>query len=588
VNEACVRLVPAAFEIGQVQFDEPGDGALWARGRTYKASFAPAGATYIPFLGSRAPRNCRVRFALEGARLGQLDLLPARAVVPAREGNTVRYDRGALVEEYELGLDTVEQRFVFGRLPARGDLVVRLGVATELSLTRAEDGLRFGNEAGRVLYGRATALDEAGSRVEVACGLEAGVLELRVPAGFLAGARGAVTIDPIISVFTTETWQYRPSDVAFDVSSNQYLIVTEFHFSETDHDVYASLCEADGTLVPNSLRPIDLSEDFWGDAKVANNNLANQFLVVAVRLVDGVSKIWGRTRQAGSAEMGSRFQISVGLSVDDVTPDVGGDPSLSPPTYYCVTWGRQAGSSSDIWARLVGPDGTLGSTVPVDLSVAYDSRPAISKCDGNGSASSQDWTIVWRRQADPKAQGDIWGSRIHWNGDVTSPSFPIDASNHSDDQPAVSAITDPVNGKRTYLVSFIRGPWPASLCARIFEGTAPRTATTVLREMNTFLTSVEADSDGCRFTVVAAAGAFTTPGERAIYVLHEASFTIGVSSMHESDMITGSRVLGITATRSAGGNSLRCLMLVSEKSLPTGVLFDGPPRRAFHPCDQGW
>jgi hypothetical protein len=50
-----------AIDFSRVVFDQPGDGATWARGRTYKASFDAAGVTYIPFLGSNAPRNFPVR-----------------------------------------------------------------------------------------------------------------------------------------------------------------------------------------------------------------------------------------------------------------------------------------------------------------------------------------------------------------------------------------------------------------------------------------------------------------------------------------------------------------------------------------------
>src|SRR5262249_53815027 len=42
---------------GQVLFDAPGDGSVWAITRTYKAAFDSDGLEFVPFLGSQAPRN---------------------------------------------------------------------------------------------------------------------------------------------------------------------------------------------------------------------------------------------------------------------------------------------------------------------------------------------------------------------------------------------------------------------------------------------------------------------------------------------------------------------------------------------------
>src|SRR5262245_59279628 len=40
-----------------VYFVNNAPGTIWVRGTTYKASFGAEGATYIPYLGSHAPRN---------------------------------------------------------------------------------------------------------------------------------------------------------------------------------------------------------------------------------------------------------------------------------------------------------------------------------------------------------------------------------------------------------------------------------------------------------------------------------------------------------------------------------------------------
>ena len=53
------HLAPPAIDFSRVFWDEPGDGAIWARGRNYKASFDERGATFIPYMGFDAPRNYR-------------------------------------------------------------------------------------------------------------------------------------------------------------------------------------------------------------------------------------------------------------------------------------------------------------------------------------------------------------------------------------------------------------------------------------------------------------------------------------------------------------------------------------------------
>src|SRR5438552_2960054 len=62
--ERTLRSTTLRDHFDHVHFDAPGDGALWARGRSYKARFDAHGATYIPIFGSAAPRNFPVSFAV--------------------------------------------------------------------------------------------------------------------------------------------------------------------------------------------------------------------------------------------------------------------------------------------------------------------------------------------------------------------------------------------------------------------------------------------------------------------------------------------------------------------------------------------
>jgi len=83
--------------------------ALWARGQSYKASFGAQGMTYVPFLGSQAPRDFPVAFALQSVKAGGVPLALGTPAAAARQGDVLTLDRGLLSEVYRLAPESVEQ-----------------------------------------------------------------------------------------------------------------------------------------------------------------------------------------------------------------------------------------------------------------------------------------------------------------------------------------------------------------------------------------------------------------------------------------------------------------------------------------------
>jgi len=136
---------PPAFvtEI-HTQADDPEGGAygIWAAGRDYKVSFHD-GATFVPFLGSDAPRNHPVTFAPVRVRAGGAWLSLDDDVAPARMGDRVSYDRGAVVELYALEPGGMEQLFVFDAPTPDGALVLAIDVDSELACTSNAPGFDF-------------------------------------------------------------------------------------------------------------------------------------------------------------------------------------------------------------------------------------------------------------------------------------------------------------------------------------------------------------------------------------------------------------------------------------------------------------
>ena len=229
----------------RVSFDTPGDGQLWARGATYKASFGPEGATYIPFLGSDAPKNYPVRMRLTAASLGGKELKLTESAAWTRDGEAVTLERGEVDVRYHVGLKSVEQTFVLDSLPFDGDLKVRLAVDSELELQSDGEGFRLNGDRGGVRYGSATVVDAAGRKLAVESHLDQGAIAITVPDEFLQNAALPVVVDPFITTYVisdTSAWTFS-GDVAFDASYGLFMHAYTVNWSQVDSDVYSREAE---------------------------------------------------------------------------------------------------------------------------------------------------------------------------------------------------------------------------------------------------------------------------------------------------------------------------------------------------------
>ena len=452
--------------VGRVLFDEPGDGTLWARGGNhYKASFDEEGATYVPNFGPHAPRNYPVRFTLKEVLIDGQPISFDSTARCSRTGHIVSYDRGSLTEVYDLGAESMEQLFLLDSIPASGDLLVRMSVDTELEFSSYQGGFRFHNELGSVGFGRATVLDGAASSQLIESKYEHGEIEIRVPASFLASATLPVTIDPVISTFDVDVdnsvHAHNP-DVAYDQTTDRYTVVWEEVWSGTDRDAYSALMDSQGVLIPNSEATIDFTSDCWANPSVANNQIANNFLIAA-QTSSACASDWiieGRTREAGSNSTGTQFVISGAFAGDKLRPDVGGDPNPVGPTYFCVVWEREwLLSDGDIHYQMVRADGTLlnASTELIVNNTENQRRPSVSKSDGQTPFTTQEWNVVWDQEFAGNDR-DIYGAQVHWDGILTTPSFLIDFSSADDTLAQASSLlnVESSDGDRDYLVVYER------------------------------------------------------------------------------------------------------------------------------------
>jgi hypothetical protein len=502
-------VTPRLFD--RVYVDQPQDGVVWARGRAYKARFGALGVTYVPFFGSAAPQNYPTRFTLRDVRVGDAALAFDAEAVPVLDSDSVRYERGSLIEHWDLHVESVEQRFEFEALPAGGDLVLAIALESELAAAESHGGISFTNDLGRVDYSAAVAIDAGGRRLAMHTHLVDGVLELRLDAAALAGARMPLVIDPVLTTtnITSAGIDDINPDVAYEAASDRYAVVYEELYSATDHDIYLQMRDGSGALTASNW--IDITTDFWATPRVASNTLGLNYLCVAsVGLASsGLRTIQGRTINPNGVTS-APITIAGLDTYDKFAPDVGGDPASSPPTYFLVVWERTFSTTDhDIHARLVTSAGApVATAFSIDNSSStLDTRPAISKSDGHPPFSTQNWTIVWQRYNPSALHEQLYGAQVKWDGSVTHATFPVNVTGDVVRNPRVSSLLDDNGTSRPYMIvcesQSLTFDW--EVAGYTFVGTTFQTGTSISDQvdvnstLDNFVPCV--DSDGRHFTV---------------------------------------------------------------------------------------
>ena len=567
-----------------VRFDVDADGGHWAHAPGWKAHADGRALLFVPFLGSDAPANQPLRLELTDVRVGERSLpVPAGSVVRTEQRWTVV--RGACREHFDLQLGGVEQSWEFAELPTRGELRLSLAMTTSL---RGEDlgaDLVFTGPRGGVRYGAAVAIDAAGRRCPLALDLRGDRIELVVPADFVASATLPLVVDPLAStvlVSATQAYQGNAS-IAFDYSTQQFLVVWENAFSATDLDVWAQRLDLQQVPIGVPFQ-IDFSTVSWARPRVANNGQADNFLVVAECSNAFASPRWigGRLFATSTGTSPSfvieRAGVGGSFSGDALRPDVGGDPAETGTTWYTVVWEREYSTTDhDILLRQVSPIGTLRTFSPIviDTATSYESLPRIAKSNGytfTGNPGVQYWPIVYQRTFGPGDE-DVRGSIVDANGQfVGAANFPIATSSRDERTPVVSSPTDDTAGPRRHAVAFTRLEPTTStdILVSICDATGGLLTTTNL-QLAEGAGAAEAwqqivpviDSDGSRFAIAYKELWSGTGGDFDVRVstlahdpaanttaVHDSRASIAGSSNYEGEP-------AIASTWSGGGGSLR-------------------------------
>ncbi|MBM4063128.1 MAG: hypothetical protein FJ265_18830 [Planctomycetes bacterium] len=485
-----------------IAFDEQ-PGCVWATSPRWKASFDRDGATFVPFLGSEAPRDLPVRFALRSVAVGG-ERQPAASGELQRTGNTVAIARPGVREEYAASDAGIEQRFVFASLPRRGEIVVDIGLTGDFAVQPEGAGFRLVNELGVVTYGQAKTIDADGDRCELSTEWTGSSLAIHVPAGFAAKATLPLVIDPLIGSLTTVATHAAVlgSDLAYDATLHRYVVCWEYQYSQTDTDV--RLQQLDDAMQPVGPQiVVDATLDAWRKPRVANLNLYDRFLVVAEGAAPGQnSRLALRVFDGSTATMGAQSTPPFPLSSSVSSPDVGGDPSLSGPTYFTVVFEYEFSlTDHDLLYAQFDQNGVPRNTWnAIDVSNDYEHSPRISKCDGQGPSATQTWAVVYRRD-----QGQVGQTRamfLAWDGQVLTQNMPLTGFD-SPSGPTGLDVSSPTDGTRKYLVVDTKVDPQTS--HRFLRGTAVTSAGTILAadQQLSFTNDPDGepavDCDGARF-----------------------------------------------------------------------------------------
>jgi hypothetical protein len=522
-----------------VLFDQPQPGgALWARGSNFKASFATDGWTFCARPAPDAPHNEPIRFHLNGAVVGQ-EAIAVGDSAPELHGQRVEYHHGEIVETIDVGGKSVEQSFVFARLPCRGELTLDLAADSSLLVRNTDAGIAFGSEHVDVSYAQAIAIDAKGERVPAETSFATGRITIRVPADFVQRAQLPLVIDPVVSSVHTYAqlgigaiYEYGP-DIAWDPYSQNWGLVFEIPFSYDDRDMYLQLLDVNMMPVGVPLI-VDITYDVWQRPRVADLQIYSRFMVVAQVSVDaaGPYDICGRIFDRGARPVTlSPFVVEPagangGLYGDKSWPDVAGDASLAAPTFFTVVWEREySPTDHDIHMRQVENDGTLRGTGPtlIDNSGAYDDYwPSISKSDGPDPYPDQRFVITWDRLI--IVQPVNYATQVHaalvtWDGQIVpvagannfyvatrlTPIYPT-YQGGDEGRPHVSTTTDgswPGDGRRFSMIVFenYSSSWGIIGCTIDTDGNVMTYADLSLLANASGAIAPCVDCDGARFAV---------------------------------------------------------------------------------------
>ncbi len=434
---------------------------IWGVGGTYKVSFHN-GATFIPYLGSAAPKNLPVRWTTQRVTAGSSVLMEA-GEAPREVQDDYRYEYrfNAVTEAYDVHVEGLEQTFVIANRPATpGDLVVQGLIESPMTadnFSSAHRAIEFRGDDGVVYtkYSEAYVFDAAGSKANVLTSYQDGVVCLTVDGQFIADAQFPITIDPLQTRERVSGGTLRTSpDIARDDQANDVGVVFVRLASAPDRDAFCQVVDdcftqgaAGGTIVWNDVNTWDTPR-----ARVATLDSPQKYLIVVERrfpaLADNDRVVRYHVHDTADLTLSTQYNIiTPGPDTHDWRPDCGGATWSSLGDTGVIVFQRERTvvfgntTTSEIWAVIVDVSAGSGANashsaafmIPGDANGTDQERPAVTRQavasntnpttwvaawqEFNGSFANDDWDAVARHVNDTGATSvDHWFSSAPNNG----------------------------------------------------------------------------------------------------------------------------------------------------------------------------
>jgi hypothetical protein len=274
------------------------DGTVTATGPDYHVHATSGGVVFLALPGEATANAATVQpaslqFTLASVRCGEKELFagPVTAAPIAASATQIRYEHTpTLTEVYDLRADGAEQSFVLARRPAgHGHLVVRGAITTQLPLASySDDGVRYEQNGRGVAFGAVTGIDANGASVRGSIRAGADFVEWVLPASFVEHAAYPLVLDPLLgsafSIASTSGTDDVQPNVAYDTSSDRYLVVWNLVQSSTVAEVRGQFLGGNGSLLGSSF-VIESDGRLATRPLVVNINASNRFLVAFRRSV---------------------------------------------------------------------------------------------------------------------------------------------------------------------------------------------------------------------------------------------------------------------------------------------------------------
>lgn len=241
------------------------------------------------------------------------------------------------------------------------------------------------------------------------------------PSGYQANWSNVPAIFSAPPPFPVRSW---PA-VAYDPTTDHALVVfeQETSFQSGSHDIWAALCEGDGTCSGST--PFGITVSVHDDARprVAFSPISHRYLVVWRRTLQRIGflpndQVWGRFLDHAGQPISREFLISDSSGFQARAPAVAYSPNRDS---FLVVWEDQPAFTpfeTDIagcWLR--ADNGRRSAPFEIAAETGDQVLPRVAY-----DPDHEQYLIVWE---DRRWDADIFGRRLHDNGAFLGATFAI-------------------------------------------------------------------------------------------------------------------------------------------------------------------